>query len=158
MDARTFVLAAVDDDDACADVLAYARQEAHRMGLPLRVAHVWTGRESRPRRAGPAEMAASDRLLTAILYDNLPPDEVATVERQILHDEDPARALAALSQDAALLVAAAGTLGETVKRLTALAACPVAVVPLAPRVAAVGLAETRPSAPPGCGPSCSKLR
>jgi hypothetical protein len=142
MSARTFVLAAVDDDGACADVLTYARQEAHRVGLPLRVAHVWTGRESRPRRAGPAEMAASDRLLTAILYDNLAPDEAASAERQILHDEDPAHALAALSRDAALLVAAAGTLGDTVKRLIELAACPVAVVPAAPRVAAVGLART----------------
>ncbi|MCU7729420.1 universal stress protein [Actinoplanes sp. KI2] len=98
-----FVLAALDDDSSCADVLIYARGQARQRGLPLRVVHVWTRRES---------MTDSDRLLTAALYDNLPPDEAATVERQILHDDDPARALAALSRDAALVVAAAGAIGE----------------------------------------------
>ncbi|HEX5203847.1 MAG TPA: universal stress protein [Actinoplanes sp.] len=136
MNARSFVLAAVDDDDAGAEVLSCAREQARRLGLPLRAAHVWTGRERRPGGSGPTEMSDSDRLLTAILYDNLPPDEAAAVERQILHDDDPARALAALGHDAALVVAAAGTLGETVKRLAGLADCPVAVVPATPRVVA----------------------
>jgi len=81
-------------------------------------------------------MTDSDRLLTAVLYDNLPPDEAAAVDRQILHDDDPARALAALSRDAALVVAAAGVLGETVKRLAALADCPVATVSAAAPLAA----------------------
>jgi hypothetical protein len=81
-------------------------------------------------------MTDSDRLLTAALYDNLPPEEAATVERQILHDDDPARALAALSRDAALVVAAAGEIGETVKRLAKLAGCPVVVIPATSPVAA----------------------
>ena len=121
------VLAAVDEDGSAGVVLTHAWQEARRRKLPLRVVHVWTRREA---------MTDSDRLLTALLYDNLPPDEAASVERQILHDDDPAQALAALSHDAALVVAAAGTLGETVKKLAALAACPVAVIPVTPRVAA----------------------
>ncbi|MCU7724895.1 universal stress protein [Actinoplanes sp. KI2] len=116
----SFVLAALDDDPGCVGVLAYAWEQAQQRGLPLRVVHVWTRHEA---------ITDSDRLLTAVLYDNLPPDEAEAVERQILHDDDPARALAALSRDAALVVAAAGTLGETVKRLAELADCPVAVVP-----------------------------
>jgi nucleotide-binding universal stress UspA family protein len=116
------VLAALDNDAYCARVLAFARDQARQHGLPLRVVHVWTGREA---------MTDSDRLLTAALYDNLPPDEAASADRQILHDDDPARALAALSRDAALVVAAAGGLGETVKRLAELADCPVAIVPAA---------------------------
>ena len=122
-----FVLAALDDDSSCAGVLAYARDHARRRGLPLRVAHVWTWREA---------MTDSDRLLTAALYDNLPPDEAASVERQILHDDDPARALAALSRDAELVVAAAGALGDTVRRLAGLADCPVVVLPTASPLAA----------------------
>ena len=119
---QPFVLAALDDDAGCAGVLAYARAQARQRGLPLRVAHVWARQEA---------IADSDRLLTDVLYDNLPPGEAAAVERQILHDDDPARALAALSRDAALVVASAGTLGETVKRLAELADCPVAVIPAA---------------------------
>jgi hypothetical protein len=121
----SFVLAAVEDDGNCAEILAYAREQAHRQRLPLRIVHVWTRRE---------RMADSDRLLTAALYENLPPDEADTVERQILHDDDPARALAALSRDAALLVAATGSPGETVNRLADLAACPLAILPTVPRI------------------------
>ena len=122
-----FVLAALDDDASCAEVLRYARDQARRRGLPLRVVHVWTRHET---------MTDSDRLLTTVLYDNLPADEAAAVERQIVHGDDPARALAALSRDAALIVAAAGALGETVKRLAVLADCPVAVVPAGQLLAA----------------------
>jgi len=122
-----FVLAALDDDPSCARVLAFARDQARQRGLPLRVVHVWTRREA---------MTDSDRMLTAVLYDNLPPDEAATVERQIVHDDDPGRALAALSRDAALVVAAAGELGETVQRLAGIADCPVAIIPAgSPRMA-----------------------
>jgi len=122
-----FVLAALDHDTGCAAVLAYARDQARQRGLPLRVVHVWTRHEA---------MTDSDRLLTAVLYGNLPPDEAAAVDRQILHDDDPARALAALSRDAALVVAAAGRLGDTVRRLAGLTDCPVAIAPATPRVAA----------------------
>jgi len=122
-----FVLAALDDDDSCTCVLAFARDLARQRGLPLRVVHVWTRREA---------MADSDRLLTAALYDNLPPEEAASVDRQILHDDDPAHALAALSRDAALVVAAAGKFGETVRRLAGLAGCPVVIVPAASPLAA----------------------
>jgi hypothetical protein len=121
-----FVLAALDDDTGCADVLAYAWDQARQRGLPLRVVHVWTRHET---------MTDGDRLLTAALYDNLPPDEAAAVDRQILHDDDPARALAALSRDADLVVAAAGTLGDTVRRLAVLTSCPVVVVPATLHVA-----------------------
>jgi hypothetical protein len=122
-----FVLAALDDDDGCTPVLAFARDLAGQRGLPLRVVHVWTRREA---------MTDSDRLLTAAVYDNLPPGEAAAVDRQILHDDDPARALAALSRDAALVVAAAGRFGETVRRLAGVAGCPVVIVPAASAVTA----------------------
>jgi hypothetical protein len=122
-----FVLAALDDDSSCAGVLTHARDQARQRGLPLRVVHVWTRLDS---------MAESDRLLTAILYDTLPADEAATVERQILHDDDPARALAALSHEAALVVAAAGEVGETAKRLADLADCQVVIIPAASPLAA----------------------
>jgi hypothetical protein len=88
--------------------------------------HVWTGRRA-------DEVSDSDRLLSDVLHDHLPPGEVDTVERQILHDDDPARALAGLSREGLLLVVAAvGEVGSTVRRLAGRTWCPLAVVLVAP--------------------------
>jgi nucleotide-binding universal stress UspA family protein len=121
------VLAAIDDDAGARPVLARAREEAARLGVPLRVVHVWANRRQR--------MAAADRLTSDCVADCLPSEEMGFAERQILHDADPARALVALSRDALLLVVAAkpgGSLGSTVRRLAGRARCPLAIVPAAP--------------------------
>jgi K+-sensing histidine kinase KdpD len=123
--AGTVVLAAIDDDGKGAAILAYARRRACRLRTPLRVVHVWTGRWY-------DQVSDSDRLLSDLLQD-LPPGETAAVERQILHDDDPARALIELSREAALLVMSGGsTRGRTVRRLAGRTWCPLAVVPVAP--------------------------
>jgi len=121
--AGRFVVAAIDDDTAPGAVLAHARAEAAGRGVPLRVVHVWTNR-----RRG---MAAADHLTAECIADHLPLDDPATVERQILHDTDPARALLTLSRQAVLMVVAAkpdGSLGGTVRRLAGHTHCPLAIV------------------------------
>jgi nucleotide-binding universal stress UspA family protein len=135
----TCVLAAIDDDNNPETILRYARAQASHLGVPLRVVHVWTGREDvaggcrMPRRDRPAD---ADRLLSAVLYQHLPADEAQTAERQIVHDREPARALRALSDEAALLVMAAtsnpaggGFLGDTVQQLAGHTGCPLAILP-----------------------------
>jgi hypothetical protein len=65
----------------------------------------------------------------------MPAEKAPAVERQIVHDADPARALINLSREAVLLVVAArldGTLGSTVGRLAGHTCCPPAIVPTAP--------------------------
>jgi hypothetical protein len=123
----TVVLTAIDDDGKGPAILAYARSRAHLLRAPLRVVHVWTGRRY-------DEVSESDRLLFGLLQDHLQPAEIATVERQILHDDDPAaRALAELSREGVLLVVAtADHLGSTVRRLAGHTRCPLAVVPVTP--------------------------
>ncbi|MFI5494143.1 universal stress protein [Actinoplanes sp. NPDC051859] len=132
------VVAAVDDDGRCGQILRCAAAEAHRRSLPLRVVHVWG---ARPGARGGARMADADRLLTCSLYDHLPADVAAEAERAILHDDDPVRALTALSAGAALLVVAARSragetaepVGRTARGLLLAAVCPLAVViPAAP--------------------------
>jgi nucleotide-binding universal stress UspA family protein len=138
--AGTCVLAAIDDDGNPATILRYARAQASRLGVPLRVVHVWTGREDLavgcglPRRDRPVD---ADRLLSTVLYHHLPADEAQTAERQIVHDREPARALRALSGDAALIVMAAtsnpaaggGVLGDTARQLAGHTGCPLAILP-----------------------------
>jgi hypothetical protein len=121
------VLAAIDDDTGAAPVLAYAHEQAARLGVPLRVVHVWSD--------GRREMAAADHLTSGCIADLLPAGEAGFVERQIVHDDDPARALIALSREAAVLVVAAkpdGSLGSTARRLGGRTRCPLAVVPATP--------------------------
>ena len=135
------VVAAVDDDANPPSVLAYAAAEARRRRVPLRVVHVWA--ESGSSAAGRPmcrddRMSDADRLLTAVLYDHLPPDEAAAAERHILTDEDPVAALLALTADASLLVVGANSgstptgpaaLGETVRALVGRTRCPLVVLP-----------------------------
>ncbi|MEV4640034.1 universal stress protein [Actinoplanes sp. NPDC049548] len=128
---RAAVVAAVCDDATCGPVLRYAAAEARRRSVPLRVVHVWGGRGS-AREA----MCDADRLLSAVLYDHLGDDEAAAAEREIRHDDDPARALCALSSGASLLVVAARgddhggePLGHTVQGLIGATRCPLAVLP-----------------------------
>lgn len=130
---RAAVVAAVDDDDDgnSGPVVRYAAAEARRRSVPLRVVHVWgvrgTARDARD------AMCDADRLLSAVLYDNLGESDAASAEREILHDDDPARALCALSAGASLLVVAAGArgepLGHTVQALIGVTRCPLAVLP-----------------------------
>jgi hypothetical protein len=78
-------------------------------------------------------MCDADRLLSAVLYDHLGESDAAAAEREILHDDDPARALCALSAGASLLVVAAGAgdepLGHTARALVGVTRCPLAVLP-----------------------------
>ena len=134
------VAAAVDDDHNPGPVLRYAAAEALRLGVPLRVVHVWT-ENAAPlpcglRRHRHDRMCDADQLLADVLYECLPTEDADAAERQILHDPDPVRALVALSAEAAELVVGVrgdgsreGLLGGTVRRLVGRTACPLAVLP-----------------------------
>jgi hypothetical protein len=133
------VAAAVDEDGNTGRIITYAADAAHRLHAPLRVVHVWTGRTatSGVLMAQHDSMSDADRLLSTIVYDHLPAEEVAATERAILHDDDPGRALVGLSARTSLMVIAArsgpGTtrdpLGATVRALLGRTACPLAVLP-----------------------------
>ncbi|RSM49343.1 hypothetical protein DMB66_45070 [Actinoplanes sp. ATCC 53533] len=137
--AATVVAAAVDDDASAGRVLRHAAWQARRRRLPLRVVHVWTGRAISVTGAlmnRHDQIAAADRLLSAVLYDQLTPVEAEAAEREILHDRDVVRALLALSGEVSLVVIAASSgradakpLGDTVRALIGRTACPVAVLP-----------------------------
>jgi hypothetical protein len=137
------VVAAVDDDTCPGRVLRYAADQADRLGVPLRVVHVWTGRATAlpgVRRVRHDQMSDADLLLSEVLYDHLTPERAEATEREILHDPDVGRALIALSVEAALIVVAARSspagdgepLGETVRELVGRTACPLAVLPPGP--------------------------
>jgi nucleotide-binding universal stress UspA family protein len=135
------VLVALDDDANTDPLVGYAVGEADRLRVPLRVVHVcteatttaqrrWTTRQDR--------MPDADRLLACALYRHATGAEVP-VERQILHDREPAAALAELSRSAAMLVVAATSgavadapLGETTAALLGRTACPLVVLPTRP--------------------------
>jgi hypothetical protein len=133
------VAAAVDDDASADIVVKYASAEARRLGVPVRVVHVWTG--SGTSAAGARllrhdRMCDADHLLATVLYETLPPAEADIAEREILHDPDPVRALAALSTSLSLLVVASaaarhGVPGHTADGLVGRTACPLVVVPAA---------------------------
>ncbi|RZU54608.1 universal stress protein family protein [Krasilnikovia cinnamomea] len=133
------VVAAVDDDSCPGCVIAYAAAEARRQEVPLRAVYAWTEAEADLaegyRLSRHDRISDADRLLTSILYDHLPADAADEVERQILHDTDPAHALVSLSQEASLLVVAAGShhageaLGHIPRALLGRTACPLAVLP-----------------------------
>jgi nucleotide-binding universal stress UspA family protein len=79
-------------------------------------------------------MCDADCLLASVLYEALPAADADVAEREILHDSDPVRALAALSAGLSLMVVAAaatggGTLGSTAAGLAGRTACPLVVVP-----------------------------
>jgi hypothetical protein len=142
---ESVVAAAVDDDASPGRIVRCAAAQARRAGVPLRVVHVWTGRP----RPGPCphirhgdDVSDADRLLSAVLYDNLSEEEAGRAEREILHDPEAVPALVALSNHAALIVVAAASwpagdpLGETVRVLAGRTACPLAVLAPAPPEAA----------------------
>jgi hypothetical protein len=133
------VVAAIDDDANPGPIITYAVAQARRSGAPLRVVHVWTG----PLVSPDDRMSHADCLLAGVLREHLL-DPADPVEREILHDAEPAAALLALSQEAALLVVAASSdtlpvtvLGDTVRTLIGRTACPLAIVPAAGSVEAV---------------------
>ena len=141
--ARGFVAAAVDDDTCPGGVIRYAAAQARRLGVSLRAVHVWTGRAKTPhgtRMPWSDQVSGADRLLSQVLYDHLPTARADATEREILHDADVARALVALSAEAALIVVAARStpltggepLGQTVRELVGRTACPLAVLPPGP--------------------------
>jgi hypothetical protein len=133
------VAAAVDDDGNAGALVRYAAAAAHRADVSMRAVHVWTGSRTLEdaRTCWHERMSDADRLLTAVLYDNLATEEADATERQILHDQDPVSALIALSTDVSLLVVAARcgstasdrVLGGTVRALAGRTACPLAVLP-----------------------------
>jgi nucleotide-binding universal stress UspA family protein len=135
---RAPVVAAIDDDTNPGPVLRYAAAAAHRLGVPLRVVHVWTGRDTPrgPRTNRYDRMGDADRLLSTVLYDHLTQDEAERAEREILHDRDAGHALVVLSSQSSLMVVAArtdrtgdGPFGETARALIGRTACPLAVLP-----------------------------
>jgi len=151
--AGSIVVAAVDDDANPGRILRYAAAQAGRLRVPLRVMHVWTGRATSTNGAPMSrhdQISDADRLLSAVLYDHLTPQEAAATEREILHDHDVVRALTALSGEASLIVTAARSgptadnepLGDTVRALIGRTGCPVAVLP--PCVDAVATGARRP--------------
>jgi nucleotide-binding universal stress UspA family protein len=134
----SIVAAAVDDDANAGPILCYAAEQARRLGVPLRVVHVWTG-QAVPgwgAAAGHDPLCSVDLLLSGALYDHLPAADAEVTEREILHDPDVVDALLRLSATAALLVTAArsapssrhAALGGTVRGLLGRTACPLAVV------------------------------
>src|SRR4051812_38295361 len=100
------VVAAVDDDGNDGRILRYAAREAARRSVPLRVVHVWsplgTVREGM-RRCRHDRMSDADRLLSDVLYDDLPADEADAAEREICSDVDAVHSLIRLSSGVSLL-------------------------------------------------------
>lgn len=132
------VAAAVNDDASSGMVVKYAQAEARRLGVPLRVVHVWTGNDaaaSGARLLRHDRMCDADHLLATVLYESLPEVEADLAEREILHDPEPVRALTALSASLSLLVVAAAAvargqnLGGIAGGLMGRTVCPLVVVP-----------------------------
>ncbi len=116
---------------------AYGARQAARLGATLRAVHVWTESSamvSRRRLDRHDRITDADRLLADVLDEHLPG---ARYERQVLHDRDPARALAELSRTGSLLIVGARSraparddvLGTTTAALLGRTACPLAVLP-----------------------------
>lgn len=137
------VVAAVDDDARTSRVVRYAAEQARRLAVPLRVVHVWTGRDRpapSPRTRYHDDAYDADLLLSAVLYDHLPQAEADAAEREIRHGGDAGPALAALSAAASLVVVAARSrppsadapLGDTVRALVGRTGCPLVVLAAEP--------------------------
>jgi universal stress protein family protein len=131
------VAAAVNDDASADMVVRYASTEAHRLDVPLRVVHVWTGSgvsATGARLLRHDRMDDADHLLATVIYETLPDADADIAEREILHDPEPVRALTALSAGLSLLVVAAAAargraLGSIAGGLLGRTACPLVVVP-----------------------------
>ncbi|MDY7088229.1 MAG: universal stress protein [Actinomycetota bacterium] len=137
------VLVAVDDEANAAVLLSRGHDAAVRLGVALRVVHIWS--RCRPpdcshHRRCHRDMEGANRFSRRLLDEHLP-EATAPVEREVVHDENPASALVALSVGASLLFigaeAAGEAVGETTRALLDRAACPVTVVRDRPRSARV---------------------
>lgn len=139
------VVVAVDDDDNAGTLLRHGREVAGRLGVPLRVTYVWS--DCRPpyclhHRRCHRDIGEAVRLLNALVDEHLT-GPGPSVERDVIHDADPAAALAGISAGASLLVigsasdhqASADELGETARALLGRIGCPVAVIPHRTRAA-----------------------
>jgi hypothetical protein len=133
------VAAAVDDDTGQGPVIRYAAAQARRLGVPLRVVHVWTERAATRhgvRMTRHERMSDADLLLSEVLHQYLTAEEAEASEREVLHDLDVVDALLALSAEVALMVVAARStattigepLGSIVRGLVGRTACPLAVL------------------------------
>lgn len=134
------VIVALDDDGHAGELLRHGWAMAERLGVPVRVAYVWS--DCRPphcdhHRRCHRNLGEARRLLTELLDEHLSVEQAQEVEREVLHDADPAEALVALAESASMLVVAASSdrphrsevLGATTRSLLFRTACPVAVVP-----------------------------
>lgn len=132
------VLVAVDDDDNAGSLLRRGREEAERLGVPVRATYVWS--HCRPpecahHRRCHRDLGEASRLLNTLVDENLT-ESGPPVERDVLHGEDPAGALIELSAGASLLVIGSASdtrvpddaLGDTCRALVGRTRCPVAVV------------------------------
>ncbi|MEV4283798.1 universal stress protein [Actinoplanes xinjiangensis] len=143
------VVAAVDNDGNPATVISYAAACARELGVPLRVAYVWSAGDIP---ATGTRMPDADLMLAGLLYDCAADGGGNEVERELLHDHDPAAALVALSHnEATLMVVSASSsprtpdrpLGDTVRALAGRTGCPLlVVVPDQP-------IDPQPTSPPG---------
>jgi len=134
------VLVALDDDDNAGVLLRHGYEVAVRLGVALRVVHVWS--DCRPpdcphHRRCHRDLGEADRLLAALLDEHLPIEAVRRIEREVLRAADPAEALVALTASASTLVVGSssdsptgsGTLGTTTRAILGRTRCPVLVVP-----------------------------
>jgi len=135
------VVVAVDADAHPGVLQRYGWQLSSHLGVPLRVVYVWT--DCRPpdcahHRTCHPDLADAERLLAALLKEYLPLEAVGCIEREVLHEADPAEALQAISSVGSLLVLGSssdqpgsnrGTLGSTARSLVGRTACPLILVP-----------------------------
>lgn len=134
------VVVALDDDDNASALLRHGREVATRLGVALRVVHVWS--DCRPpdcphHRRCHRDLDEADRLLVALLDEHLPIGTAPPIEREVLHEPDPAQALVALTASASTLVVGSssdrptgsGMLGTTTRAILGRTQCPVLVVP-----------------------------
>ena len=131
---------ALDDDDNAGALLRHGSGLAARLGVALRAVYVWS--ECRPpecahHRHCHRDLAEAHRLLSALLDEHLTAETTRQVEQDILHADDPAEALVALSATASILVVGASSdyptsptaLGATTRAVLGRTRCPVVVVP-----------------------------
>ncbi|MEU8233203.1 universal stress protein [Actinoplanes sp. NPDC048967] len=134
------VLVALDDDGNPGALLRHGWSIAVALGVPLRATYVWS--DCRPpdcdhHRCCHRDLDGASRLLTTLIDGNLSVEAALRVERDVLHDADPAEALIALSQGASMLLVGASShrptavalLGETTRMLLGRTWCPLIVVP-----------------------------
>lgn len=134
------VVVALDDDNNAGPLLRHGCAAATRLGVALRVVHVWS--DCRPpdcphHRRCHRDLGEADRLLSALLDEHLPDETAPPIEREILHEPDPAEALIALAASASTLVVGSssddpigsGSPGATTRAILGKTRCPVLVVP-----------------------------